>query len=84
MLTGPVTADKLRFTTGSGLTVGLDMANVEGSAGMSDGLRDFLADVLTELADDGKIDPADAGPIAESVLSGLPRKLFGRPDTSQP
>jgi len=56
---------------------GLDMANVEGSAGMSDRLRDLLADLLGERVAAGEMDADTAVGIARSVLHDVPRRAFG-------
>jgi len=56
---------------------GLDMANIEGSAGMSAVMREALDEVLSALVHEGKMSEEDAPKVARSVLCDLPQRLFG-------
>ena len=56
---------------------GLDMANVEGCAGMADINRNILAEALAQLLEEGKIDSlAEAIRIGKSVMFEKPKELF--------
>ena len=58
-------------------TTGLDMANIEGSAGMSAVVREALHEVLSDLIDEGKMSQEAALSVARSVLAELPERSFG-------
>lgn len=56
---------------------GLDMANIEGCAGMADISRELTADTLARLVEERHVDSVDkALEIGRSILSTKPKELF--------